>query len=186
MESTSPLIDMEFGITQLSGNRDLYITLLGKFSDEYRELNDKLQAMMARSEFDSAYTLMHTLKGVSANLGLTALHHASKQVEIAIRGNQALPEDYSGFVIILDRTLAQIAALSPSAETSDIPHAETAETSAKTALLKALKANEFIPQAQLDSYLKGLNCSEQERQLLTNAIEELDYQEAIAILTRNS
>ena len=183
MESTSPLIDMEFGISQLSGNRDLYITLLGKFSDEYRELDDKLQAMMARSEFDSAYTLMHTLKGVSANLGLTALHHASKQVEIAIRGNQALPEDYSGFVIILERTLAQIAALSPSAETSDVPHAET---SAKTALMNALKANEFIPQAQLDSYLKSLNCSEQERQLLTNAIEELDYQEAIAILARNS
>lgn len=183
MESTPSLVDIDFGIAQLSGNRDLYITLLGKFSDEYRELNDKLQTMMVRGEFDSAYTLIHTLKGVTANLGLTALHHASKQVEIAIRGNQALPEDYSGFVIILDRTLAQIAVLSASSATSQTT---CADTPARAELLGALNANEFIPQTKLDGYFSALNLHEQEQRSLACAIEELDYQEAIAILTGNS
>lgn len=183
MSSTSPLIDMDFGLSQLSGNRDLYITLLGKFSDEYRELNDKLQLMMQRGEFESAYTLMHTLKGVTANLGLTALHHASKQVEIAIRGKQALPEDYSGFVIILDRTLTQIDALSAPPEA---PSATSADSPARAELLAALNANEFIPQSKLDGYLQALNLSEQQQRSLAGAIDELDYQQAIAILTHAS
>ncbi|WP_189403275.1 Hpt domain-containing protein [Alteromonas halophila] len=180
MEPTSPLIDTDFGISQLSGNRDLYITLLGKFSDEYRDLNDRLQEMMDQQAYDSAFTLLHTLKGVSANLGLTALQHASKQVELAIRGNQSLPEDYAGFVVILDRTLQKISQFTSPV---DATPSATEQPAAHSELLAALHASEFIPGAQLDTYLTSLTLPAGEKQRLQTAIEELDYQQAIAILT---
>ncbi len=183
MESTSPLIDTDFGISQLSGNRDLYITLLGKFSDEYRDLNDKLQTAMRQGQYDEAFALVHTVKGVTANLGLTALHHASKQIEIAIRGKEALPEDYSGFVLILKRTLNAIEALG---ETSDAASTGTHTPSARAELVTTLEAREFIPETKLNEYIQELTISHWEQQALRNAVDELDYDKAIDILSRPS
>ena len=71
MDQSATVLDIEFGMSQLSGNKTLLLTLLNKFSDEYRGLDDDLQSFMKTSEFDKAYSLVHTLKGVTGNLGFS-------------------------------------------------------------------------------------------------------------------
>ena len=98
MDQSATVLDIEFGMSQLSGNKTLLLTLLNKFSDEYRGLDDDLQSFMKTSEFDKAYSLVHTLKGVTGNLGLFALHNASKAVESSVRNEKTLPSGYPEFM----------------------------------------------------------------------------------------
>lgn len=183
MDQSAAVLDIDFGMSQLSGNKTLLLTLLNKFSDEYRSLNDDLQAFVQQGEFDQAYSLVHTLKGVTGNLGLFALHHASKPVENSIRNEHKLPDDYSRFVEIMDETLASIESLA--SQPVDEPPTQGTDAlaiQAKAQMMTALKASEFIAQDRLDDWLDNLGLAPQTRQSLEDAVDELDYEHAIELL----
>ena len=46
MENSTTVLDLDFGMSQLSGNKKLLFTLLEKFSEEYRSTEAKLQSMV--------------------------------------------------------------------------------------------------------------------------------------------
>ncbi len=179
MTQAITLIDLEFGISQLSGNKALLLTLLNKFSDEYRQTGDKMQQYFANNDFAAARTHIHTLKGVAGNLGLNALFQASKSLDDALKGADNVPEEYPAFIIILTDTLEAISHVDDGpAATSD----SSRDSAAKAALINALKANEFIPQTQLDDWLNAIYQDESSRNAVRENIDELDYQSALAKL----
>lgn len=189
MDKSTTLVDLEFGMSQLSGNKKLLFTLLGKFTDEYRLLDANLQALMEKEQYDDAYSLMHTLKGVTGNLGLFALHNDSKQIESAIRNEQQLPGNYPQFVVLLNDTVAEVDSLTaePAASeaqtnaTNNVTNSAAAERAEKQ-LVAALKASEFISQTTLDEWLNAMNLSDEKREAIIEAVDELDYEEALATL----
>ena len=181
MTQAITLIDLEFGISQLSGNKALLLTLLGKFSDEYRQTDDKMQEYFSQRDFTAARTHIHTLKGVAGNLGLSALFHASKALDEALKQADDVPEQYPAFVVILSDTLDAIARVSDSETTTNSPSGET-DIAAKAALINALKANEFIPQTQLDDWLNAIYSDASVRETVRGHIDELDYQSALTVL----
>ena len=181
MTQAITLIDLEFGISQLSGNKALLLTLLGKFSDEYRQTDDKMQEYFSQRDFTAARTHIHTLKGVAGNLGLNALFQASKVLDDALKQADAVPEQYPAFVVILSDTLDAIARLDDSTSPADTTSDE-ADTAAKAALINALKASEFIPQTQLDDWLNAIYSDASVRETVRGHIDELDYQSALNIL----
>ena len=193
MDKSTTLVDLEFGMSQLSGNKKLLFTLLGKFTDEYRLLDANLQALMEKEQYDDAYSLMHTLKGVTGNLGLFALHNDSKQIESAIRNEQQLPGNYPQFVVLLNDTVAEVDSLTaePAASeaqtnatynvTNNVTNNAAAERAEKQ-LVAALKASEFISQTTLDEWLNAMNLSDEKREAIIEAVDELDYEEALATL----
>ena len=188
MDKSNTLVDLEFGMSQLSGNKKLLFTLLGKFTEEYRNLDANLQALIEKGQYDNAYSLMHTLKGVSGNLGLFALHNDSKQIESSIRNEQQLPDSYPNFVVLLNDTVAEIDSITaePTAsETQSNTSNNAAALHAEKQLLAALKASEFISQTTLDGWLNAMNFSDEKRAAIIEAIDELDYEEALATLEAN-
>lgn len=186
MDQSASIIDIDFGMSQLSGNKTLLLTLLNKFSDEYRSLDDNLQILIKQAEFDKAYALIHTIKGVSGNLGLFALHEASKPIETSIRNDHSLPDNYSDFISLLNDTLSAIANLSNTDSESEpnLVENDAVAQQARDRLMAALKANEFISQTTLDEWLDALNPPTNIRHAIENAIDELEYDEAIAQLTK--
>ncbi len=185
MDQSATVLDIEFGMSQLSGNKTLLLTLLNKFSDEYRGLDDDLQSFMKTSEFDKAYSLVHTLKGVTGNLGLFALHNASKAVESSVRNEKTLPSGYPEFIALLNETLAAIAALSSDAVKEEKPAVDSAVASqAKAQLIAALRASEFISQSKLDEWRDALALPADTRQAVEDAVDELDYEEDIEHLEK--
>jgi len=181
MDTSESVLDLKFGLSQLSGNKTLLLTLLNKFSDEYRSLDDDLQAFMRNEQFDDAYSLIHTLKGVTGNLGLFALHQRSKYIESAVRNEQTLPDDYSEFVALLNETIDAIEAAS-NEDSAPISEQTPVAQQARTQLLNALKASEFISQSTLDSWLDNIALPADTRAAVEDAIDELDYETALATL----
>lgn len=180
MNQSPAIIDLEFGLSQLSGNRTLLVTLLQKFAAEYRTTSTTLQQAAAEQQWDNARLLVHTLKGVAGNLGLNALHHESRDYENHIKAHHSLPPNQATFEQVLNQTITEIDALDASAPAP----AATPDNSdaARTALIRALEGHEFIPQDQLDGWLADMQMSDVNQQLLQDAIDELDYDAAVALL----
>jgi len=68
-------IDTDLGLTHMGQNKKLYLKILQKFYDDYQDL--KLEDLKEQ-EFQRT---IHTLKGLSANIGATTLHEISKDLE---------------------------------------------------------------------------------------------------------
>lgn len=183
MDQSTTVVDIDFGMSQLSGNKKLLFTLLGKFTDEYRSLDADLQAHVAKGDFNEAYSLVHTLKGVTGNLGLFALHNASKPIESGFRNDKRVAEEYPAFVAVLDETIAAVDALLKEPEvTASAPANGAATEQARKQLMTALKASEFIAQDKLDEWLDALALPQEKRSAIIDAVDELDYEEAISEL----
>lgn len=88
MDERKPLLDDQFALTQLSQNRALLIMLLNKLLTQYAPLEDDIKAITDGSDNTNLVRTLHTLKGVSANLGCLALSDACRQLENAIKQQQ--------------------------------------------------------------------------------------------------
>ena len=81
--------DVETTIKRFMGNEGLYVKFLMKFQDDKNY--ESIQEHVADGKYEDAFNDAHTLKGVSANLGLNPIYEgASKLVEL-LRGKQ--PEE---------------------------------------------------------------------------------------------
>jgi len=74
-------INLEEGISRVGGNRELYHKLLLKFSAEHALFIDSLTAKLEAGKADEAGRMIHTLKGLSASLGMGELHRRSRVLE---------------------------------------------------------------------------------------------------------
>ncbi len=102
-------INMEEGISRLGGNRRLYRDLLSKFSDNHRQFVGVLKAKWEAGDLDEARRMVHTLKGLSGSLGMSDLHHCSRQLEESIKdGEQSLNSSIQPLSNELNRVLNTI------------------------------------------------------------------------------
>ncbi len=66
-----PGIQVAFALKQCLGKKDLLITLLNKFWEDYKNTSDQLEQDSLDS--DAAEKLLHDLQGAATNLGLSEL-----------------------------------------------------------------------------------------------------------------
>jgi len=105
-----PCLDIQAGIKQLEGNKELYIKLLKKFAECNYDLAEKIADTLANNEEKKARILAHSTKGVSGSIGATELYLASAALEVAI--TQGKTENaLQDFAAILKTVLRSIAAL---------------------------------------------------------------------------
>ncbi len=180
-----PLVDLQFGISQLSGNKPLFISLLGKFKEEYLNINAKLDTAVQHQEMNEAKHLVHTLKGVSGNLGMRRLHQASKDFEQCLKDASELNNSLTVLTETVTATLDEINRLS----NDDTPQTETATSNqsspnehSKQQLIDALNRNEYIPHAKLSELIRSLDMSPNNQAALEKAISDLDYPVALNML----
>ncbi|MEO5332624.1 MAG: PAS domain S-box protein [Magnetococcus sp. YQC-5] len=99
-------VDMEKGLTHLSGNRRSYKNLLLRFYEEQRHVANEIQNALDCNNFPKAARLAHSIKGVAGTLGADALQQASDALEKAIQHGTALEQ--SNCVAAFDALLRPI------------------------------------------------------------------------------
>ncbi|MEJ2620372.1 MAG: transporter substrate-binding domain-containing protein [Candidatus Thiodiazotropha sp.] len=80
-----PGIDLKWGLERVGGNHRLYLNLIREFVTSHIQDNLFLQQYLKDSEIDKAIRLVHTLEGVSGNIGAHTLSEASKHLHAAIQ-----------------------------------------------------------------------------------------------------
>ena len=177
-------------MNQLSGNETLLITLLTKFADEYAEAEQKIENLIAQENWEEARVYLHTLKGVSGNLGCNRLLEQARLAEHFMMSNQSTPPNLSSTLSALTATLATIDSIKTAgsiAASSNVPSSSLSDTDnaaelsqVSSGLITALENHEFIPQEQLEPWLSEV--TDDIREQVREAIDELDYELAIQLL----
>ncbi|MEG3767621.1 Hpt domain-containing protein [Alteromonas sp. 14N.309.X.WAT.G.H12] len=192
MDSATEIIDLEFGLSQLNGNKTLFLRLLQKFADEYQHSEDKLNTMLQNGQWQEAKNHLHTIKGVAGNLGITRLHQACKQTETELKAQSAIPSTFPSFCLTLSATLSYVTQLQQTPSLIDSPTKATSSTNAPATqegkiaapetFIQALEQNEFIAQDQLDEWLNETTSDLALQQTVKDAIDELDYDTALTLI----
>lgn len=183
MQQELPIIDMEFGTTQLSGNRSLFIKLLKKFKEEYSDIRGRITACIEQADQAELKLIVHTVKGVSGNLGLKVLHQASRTFESEIIEDAQTDAHASElFILAVEQSFNEIDALDT--EQPDEPQSALKSVQLKSpeTLIKTLERNEYIPPDELSTILASIDAPKQSLEKVQEAINDLDYPLAITVL----
>ncbi|MEO5345662.1 MAG: response regulator [Magnetococcus sp. YQC-9] len=85
------LLDRDTFLDLINHKRSLLRSLLGEFVSHYGDAGRNLRGMLdgrRRDDLDSAYKLVHSLKGSAGNLAAMPLHTAARELETALRADQ--------------------------------------------------------------------------------------------------
>jgi polar amino acid transport system substrate-binding protein len=141
-----PGIDLNWGLERVGGNKQLYQNLLSEFVAIHREDMNILETYLRLGNIDGARHILHTLEGVSGNVGAHALQHASKTVHNTLKSEGAhsmthLPDafrqTFTDLIDVLQDYLAKPALASPST-IPDPPHKSTAITPERDTMIATL------------------------------------------------
>lgn len=87
-----PVLDVQRGLRQVSGNRATYQRLLERFIETYHDAGKQVVDLVAQQEHARAVRILHGIVSASGNLGATQLCHWSQELEVALgRSPNAVP-----------------------------------------------------------------------------------------------
>lgn len=81
-------INVEEGLSHVSGNKKLYLNLLTKFRDAYGETVKEIKEAVEKEDRELAVRLAHTVKGVAGNIGAGTVQQAAAVVEKAFKDEE--------------------------------------------------------------------------------------------------
>ena len=92
MQESSDPINVTEALQRLNGNRQLFTEMLEIFQGHHAGDLEKFQAALAGGDLEGAYQLIHSLKGVAANLTMPKLWTVSQAIQEAMESGKDVPE----------------------------------------------------------------------------------------------
>ncbi len=176
-------VDTKASLDRLQGNRALYIKLLVKFSNHYRNFDEELLNALNEKDPEPSIRLVHTLKGLAGNIGATDLAILSAKAEEELASNVRNSDTLDHLCTAVGQLVDQLSNIST--DTGTTKEESTFDTHEATHVLGQLcqmleqydvAAGEFF-----NDHKDSLNCPalSGELKLLIKAIGEYDYDAGI-------
>lgn len=171
-------LDTTLGLKHLAGNKKLYLKILADFKTNYKDINlDSIE--------DATFTrLTHTIKGLSANIGATALHTITKELD-ETQNKELLHRFYEELKIVTDELEEKLENKVASLEVKN-----TISNELKDEFFAKLKDGIEKERVQLCEpiieELSKYELSKEDTELLQqvqNSIDEFDFDEALRVIS---
>ncbi|MCY7296584.1 Hpt domain-containing protein [Alteromonas sp. a30] len=180
MTNKNIILDLDFGLSQLSGNKELLIKMFERFRSDYAQFADELYELLATNDTHLLRQKVHTIKGVAGNLGMNALYYVSKEFEEAAKTDDPnIASHLLPFKETLEATIGEMNELIEGVHenTSDDDLAQGVDR-----LKQLLRENEFISKDDLAAFLANSDYSPATKSKISQAINDLDYPTALSLL----
>ena len=99
-------LDLKSGLERIGGNEAAYRKLLSKFKNTYADFGDELANALGQNDMERAGRLVHSMKGVSGNIGAQFLYEISSDLNNAL--NQGATEDLNGLLAAFCKEIAKV------------------------------------------------------------------------------
>ncbi|MEP0355796.1 Hpt domain-containing protein [Paraglaciecola sp.] len=180
MDANTDIFNSEFALRQFNGSCPLLIKILNKFKLEYTSFNETFNELLQQGDMETLKRDIHTLKGISGNLGMEALHQATKEFEPKLSANleaQLVIE----YLKLISTTLTTITSfISNNSNNSEVK--PTTEPNSKEILITALKRNEFISEIKMQKFMEDLDLAPNIKNAIKNSVNDFDYARALQLL----
>ncbi len=171
--------DTEGALRRVAGNVGLYRRLLVSLLHTQADAQARLEAALADGDLRLAEHIVHTVKGVAANLGATALADAASCLDVELKQGVCPAPQQHHFADQLQRTLGQLRQVfgTPAGAADDGVQASESSSPEQQLLLD-----------ELDGYLasadgEALELIEQQRAVLTGLLGSEAYGQMAARIT---
>lgn len=192
-------VDVVNGLKRVAGKQDLYFKLLKTFVDNYSGATAKAQKMVMEKNLTELAALLHTIAGVSGNIGITELYELAHPIssELKTVSQEATPTLNSSHLqktiavfTKLDKQLPIIekfvqANVKISSATEEVSEDELNER--MDALAKAIEDNDMQAGELCEEMLSKFTLSEDLKMKLTDiqkALNEFEFDNALEILKK--
>ncbi|MEQ9364048.1 MAG: response regulator, partial [Leptospirales bacterium] len=95
--SDVPGISLSDALRRLQGNREILDSLLREFSRDYEDFAQEIRRAIQNKDLETAVNHCHTLRGVAANLSMSALAQRAEDLETELRAN---PPESEGSAVV--------------------------------------------------------------------------------------
>ncbi|MCG8568761.1 MAG: response regulator [Spirochaetes bacterium] len=108
-----PGLDIKGGLRRVAGNQKLYYSLLQDFINDNKYIEDNVTNAINRKDWVNGKLIVHTIKGISGNIGAVDLHNEAKILEKHIvekKGEEAFVslEKFLQLFKILEESIHQV------------------------------------------------------------------------------
>jgi two-component system, sensor histidine kinase and response regulator len=183
-------LDVEDGLRRVAGNMKLYRSLLGQFVAQQAGAVSAVRAGVECRDFALAERLVHTLKGVSGNLGAKTISRLAAELEGSLKNRDVgtLEGALSGMAVELERVIEAIRnslATSTAEASRRISAPDLAETVTLLKQIRQLLAND--DGAALDFMLEAREridgiVSDADLNALQQTVSDFDFAAALNCL----
>ena len=74
-------LDISSALKRINNKKKLYLSIIEKFYNNNQNVISEIKNLIKKEDFETAKRVIHTLKGVSGNIGAESVHEKSKLVE---------------------------------------------------------------------------------------------------------
>ncbi len=147
-----------------SGDRTGLEEWLARFAAEFGDAARQLERMVEAGELTEAARLVHKIKGVAGNLGVTGVFEAAKQLEAGLTEGAPLPamQEFARALAAARQRIARLghgrAAAAASPESAALSCNYAAATSLLDQLRSLLDGSDFIPGALIAELRQAMPC----------------------------
>lgn len=109
--SSTPIrqrLDVEEGLDRLMGERALYLQILRRFLQDYRDSCERIQSLLTQRQEAKAQLAAHSLKGSAGLIGAQLVHDQAVLVENAIADGADVTDLVSQLALLLQETCGSI------------------------------------------------------------------------------
>ncbi|MGW8395069.1 Hpt domain-containing protein [Pseudoduganella sp. HUAS MS19] len=109
--SSAPIrqcLDVEEGLDRLMGERALYLQILRRFLQDYRDSCNRIQSLLTQQQESKAQLAAHSLKGSAGLIGAQLVHDQAVLVENAIADSADVDALLSQLSVLLRETCGRI------------------------------------------------------------------------------
>jgi two-component system, sensor histidine kinase and response regulator len=190
-------IDTAKGLQRVAGKTETYIKILRTFTNNYQNIRSSLQHLMSQDDVAGLSSLLHTLAGVSGNIGMEIVHRESLQLSTEFKQQKEQENN-----LISEEQQSRISMLADEAEKTigilvDFFNTQIAEESSQKRLDDAgknqllLEMKDAIEQSDavsielaeriLNEFELG-NKEKENIQELVNLLNDFEFEEALRLL----
>jgi two-component system sensor histidine kinase/response regulator len=177
-------VDLEDGLSHLGGNHELFNELLQKFLDRNDQFVLRLREDFLAGNFDLVKRSIHTLKGISGNLGMKQLHRACVDAEENIGQKKLAFEQFiqglEAELVIVLRGLKRFRERGQGEKSAT--SVDSQDVNEHVIRLKILLKNQDPEAVAVARALGSVRGYEKEFEELRNCMKSYDFDTAIGIL----
>ena len=181
--SAIPGLNIKRGIKQVGGNENLYQKLLTEFLHNHKHLRKDLNIYIQQGDLDQAARSVHTLKGVSGNIGAERLYNITSEIDSKLKKSEAIDSK------LLDEFSLAYNELCQGIKQLNTHQSDTLDTTTGTneeadvniyQLLDALQKNDASSRSLLDQLNSQLEQAIGPRNLerLSNLVQDYEFEQA--------
>lgn len=186
----STLLDVADGVGRVMGDRPLYLRMLKRFYDDYRDGAAPLRAAIAGGDLRLAQRIAHTLKGASGMIGAHMLQWHASGLEIALRNSTftqpAALDLFDASLISVLEAIGHLLAGEPVVAPRPPPHAQVPATMLVAQLARLLARGDGAAVDLLEQSAASLKACLGEPAFgeVARAANDFDFEGALEALRR--